>query len=260
VIAYSLISLHGVGIVVAIPLALIASGCLGLVIEYVGLRPLRRRNAPQISALISTIGLSLIMVALVEQARPGTPLGWLWQSGADSVRFPVSAFPNPTWRIAGATIEGTRVEIVMLTAVLVLILTAVLRYSQVGRALRAVAENPRAALLLGINVERLFAVTLFASSALGGLAGILFGIATSNIDPYIGRDQVELKGLAVIVLGGMGSVPGAVVGGYLLGLIEVFSFVRFGSTVEAGVAFLALFLILVIRPRGLFGARLGESL
>jgi len=72
--------------------------------------------------------------------------------------------------------------------------------------------------------------------------------------------QVELKGLAVIVLGGMGSVPGAVVGGYLLGLIEVISFVRFGSTVQAGVAFLALFLILVVRPRGLFGNRQRERL
>jgi len=101
---------------------------------------------------------------------------------------------------------------------------------------------------------------LFLSSALGGLAGILFGLAISDISPYIGRDQVELKGLAVIVLGGMGSIPGAVVGGYLLGLIEVFAFVRFGSNVEAGVAFAALFLVLVLRPQGLFGARLRERL
>ena len=78
VIAYSLIALHGMGFLVAVPLAMLASGCLGLVIEYVALRPLRRRNAPQISALISTIGLALIMVALVEQAHAGTPLGWLW--------------------------------------------------------------------------------------------------------------------------------------------------------------------------------------
>ncbi len=260
VFAYSLIVLHGMSFLVAVPLAMIASGSLGLVIEYVALRPLRRRNAPQISALISTIGLALIMVALVEQARPGTSLAWLWQDGANSVRFPVAAFPNPTWHIAGLTVEGSRVEIVLVTLVLVLLLSLVLRYSQIGRALRAVAENPRAALLLGIQVERIFAITLFISSALGGLAGILFAVATSNIDPYIGRDQVEVKGLAVIVLGGMGSVPGAVVGGYLLGLIEVISFVRFGSTVQAGVAFLALFLILVLRPRGLFGARHRERL
>ena len=91
-------------------------------------------------------------------------------------------------------------------------------------------------------------------------AGILFGLATSSIDPYIGRDQVELKGLAVIVLGGMGSIPGAVLGGYLLGLIEVLAFVRFGSNVQAGIAFLALFLMLVLRPQGIFGTRLRERL
>ena len=141
-----------------------------------------------------------------------------------------------------------------------LVLGWMLRFTQLGRALRAVAENRKAALLMGIQVDRIFATTLFISSALGGLAGILFAIANADIDPYIGRDQVEIKGIAVIVLGGMGSVPGAVVGGYLLGLIEVFSFVRFGSFAESGVAFLALFVMLVLRPQGLFGTRLRERL
>jgi branched-chain amino acid transport system permease protein len=89
---------------------------------------------------------------------------------------------------------------------------------------------------------------------------MLFGLAISDISPYIGRDQVELKGLAVIVLGGMGSIPGAVLGGYLLGLIEVLALVRFGGNVEAGVAFAALFLMLILRPQGLFGTRLHERL
>jgi len=148
----------------------------------------------------------------------------------------------------------------VVTIVLMVVLGYVIQFTQVGRALRAVAENRKASTLLGIQVDRVFATTLFISSALGGLAGLLFGLALSDISPYIGRDQVELKGLAVIVLGGMGSVPGAVVGGYLLALIEVLAFVRFGSNVEAGVAFAALFLMLVIRPQGLFGARLRERL
>jgi branched-chain amino acid transport system permease protein len=136
----------------------------------------------------------------------------------------------------------------------------VIRYTQAGRAMRAVAENPRAARLLGINVDRVFALTLIISSALGGLAGILFGIALSDISPYIGRDQVELRGLAVIVLGGMGSIPGAVIGGYLLGIIEVLVIVLGYTNLRAGVAFAALFLMLVLRPQGLFGARLRERL
>jgi branched-chain amino acid transport system permease protein len=260
VITYSLVVLHGMPLLPAAVIAVLACGLLGLLIEFVALRPLRRRNAPPISALISTIGLALIFVAIVEQATPGTFFSWLWQDGANSVRFPAGTVPDPTYHLAGLTIEGTKLGILVTTVVLMLVLGYVMRFTQVGRALRAVAENRRAATLLGINVDRIFASTLFVSSALGGLAGLLFGLAISDISPYIGRDQVELKGLAVIVLGGMGSIPGAVLGGYLLGLIEVFALVRFGGNVEAGVAFAALFLMLVVRPQGLFGARLRERL
>jgi branched-chain amino acid transport system permease protein len=260
VITYSLVALHGVPFLPAALVAILACGVLGLVIEFVALRPLRRRNAPPISALISTIGLALIFVAVIEQATPGTFFSWLWQDGPNSVRFPSNAVPNPTFHVLGLTIEGTKLLILVAALVLVLVLGYVIRFTQVGRALRAVAENRRAATLLGIRVDRVFASTLFVSSALGGLAGLLFGLAISDISPYIGRDQVELKGLAVIVLGGMGSVPGAVIGGYLLGLIEVLALVRFGGNAEAGVAFAALFLVLVLRPQGLFGARLRERL
>ena len=260
VLCYSLVALHGQPFFVAALIAVLASGGLGLVIEYVALRPLRRRNAPQISALISTIGLALILVAVVEQARPHTALAWLWTEGANSARFPTTAVPNATWHVAGLTLEASNLAILVITIVLLVVLGYTIRSTQIGRALRAVAENPRAARLLGIEVDRIFALTLFLSSALGGLAGILFGIATSNIDPYIGRDQVELKGLAVIVLGGMGSVPGAVLGGYIIGLIEVLSFVRLGSGARDAAAFLALFLMLVLRPQGLFGSRVRDRL
>ena len=260
VLCYSLVALHGQPFLLAAVAAVLASGALGLLIEFTALRPLRRRNAPQISALISTIGLALIFVAIVEQARPGTPFAWLWQEGANSARFPNGSVPNAVWHLGGVTLEASNLAILGITALLLVVLGYTIRYTQVGRALRAVAENPRAARLLGIEVDRIFALTLFLSSALGGLAGILFGIATSNIDPYIGRDQVELKGLAVIVLGGMGSVPGAVAGGYVIGLIEVLSFVRLGSGARDAAAFLALFLMLALRPQGFFGSRVRERL
>src|SRR5439155_12091384 len=260
VITYSLVVLHGMPFLPAALIAIVVCGLLGLLIEFVALRPLRRRNAPPIAALISTIGLALIFVAIVEQATPGTLFSWLWQDGPNSVRFPIEAVPNPTYHVGGLTIEGTKLGILATSVVLMLVLGYVIRFTQVGRALRAVAENRRAATLLGINVDRIFAATLFVSSALGGLAGLLFGLAISDISPYIGRHQVELQGLAVIVLGGMGSVPGAVLGGYVLGLIEVFAFVRFGSNIAAGVAFAALFVMLVVRPQGFFGTRLLERL
>src|SRR6267143_1755474 len=203
---------------------------------------------------------ALAIVAAVEQGRPGTLFAWLWVDGANSVSLPPGSFPNPTWNVAGLTLEGTKLAIIPITIALMLLLGYVMRYTQVGRGLRAVAENPRAALLMGIDVDRMISLTLVISSALGGLAGILFGVALGDISPYIGRDSVEIRGLAVIVLGGMGSIPGAVLGGYLLGAIEVLAVVVLGSNVRAGVAFAALFLVLVLRPQGLFGAQLRERI
>lgn len=260
VATYSLVALHHVPFFLAVPVGIAAGGLLGLVIEFVALRPLRRRGAPPIAALISTIGLALIIVAAVEQGQPGTFFSWLWVDGANSVAFPAGTIPNPTWHVGDLTLEASKVAIIPISIALMLVLGYVIRYTQVGRGLRAVAENPRAARLMGLDVDRMISLTLVISSALGGLAGILFGVALGDISPYIGRDNVEVRGLAVIVLGGMGSVPGAVIGGYLLGLIEVFALVVLGSSARGGVAFAALFLMLVLRPQGLFGAQLRERI
>jgi branched-chain amino acid transport system permease protein len=258
-LTYSLVVNHGQSFLVACVLGVAVAALMGLVIEHVCLRPLRRRHAPPIAALISTIGLALVIVAAIEQGRPDTIFSWLWVDGANSVSFPASAVPNPTWHVAGLTLEASKVAIIPISIFLMLVLGFVMRYTQVGRGLRAVAENPRAAQLMGLNVDRMISLTLIISSALGGLAGILFGVALGDISPYIGRDNVEVRGLAVIVLGGMGSIPGAVAGGYLLGLIEVIALVTIGSNARAGVAFAALFLMLVLRPQGLFGAQVREK-
>jgi branched-chain amino acid transport system permease protein len=259
-VTYSLVINHGLPFWVACVLGVAVAALMGLVIEHVCLRPLRRRRAPPIAALISTIGLALIIVAAIEQGRPDTIFKFLWVDGANSVSFPPGVVPNPTWYFAGLTLEASKVAIIPISILLMLVLGYVMRNTQVGRGLRAVAENPRAARLLGLDVDRMISLTLIISSALGGLAGILFGVALGDISPYIGRDQVEVRGLAVIVLGGMGSIPGAVVGGYLLGLIEALALVALGSSARGGVAFAALFLLLVLRPQGLFGAQLRERI
>jgi len=259
-ITYSLALNHGLTFWVACVLGIAASAVMGLVIEHVCLRPLRRRQAPPIAALISTIGLALVIVAAVEQGKGGSLFVWLWVDGANSVAFPSGTFPNPVWHIGDLTLESSKVVIIPISIALMLVLGYVMRYTQVGRGLRAVAENPRAARLMGVDVDRMISLTLVISSALGGLAGILFGAALGDISPYIGRDNVEVRGLAVIVLGGMGSIPGAVIGGYLLGLVEILAVVTFGSSVRGGVAFAALFLLLILRPQGLFGTRLRERI
>jgi branched-chain amino acid transport system permease protein len=257
---YSLVINYNQSFWVACIGGILVSALMGLVIEHVCLRPLRRRRAPPISALISTIGLALVIVAAVEQGKPGSLTAWLWRDGANSVTFPPNAIPNPTWHIGDVTLEASKVAVIPVAIVLMLLLGYVIRYTQVGRGLRAVAENARAARLMGLNVDRMISLTLVISSALGGLAGILFGVALSDISPYIGRDAVEVRGLAIIVLGGMGSVAGAVVGGYLLAFIELLAFVAAGSSARGGIAFAALFLMLILRPQGLFGTRLRERI
>jgi branched-chain amino acid transport system permease protein len=259
-LTYSLVVNHGLPFWLASVAGVAAAAVMGLVIEHVCLRPLRRRHAPPIAALISTIGLALVIVAAVEQGKSGSLFSWLWVDGANSVAFPSGTVPNPTWHIGDLTLEASKVLIIPISIALMLVLGYVMRFTQVGRGLRAVAENPRAARLMGLDVDRMITLTLVISSALGGLAGILFGLALGDISPYIGRDNVEVRGLAVIVLGGMGSIPGAVIGGYLLGLIEILALVTFGSNARGGVAFAALFLMLVLRPQGLFGTRLRERI
>jgi branched-chain amino acid transport system permease protein len=259
-LTYSLVVNHGQSFWVACVLGIAASAFMGLVIEYVCLRPLRRRQAPPIAALISTIGLALVIVAAIEQGTQGSLFQWLWVDGANSVAFQAGTFPDPIWHVGDLTLEATKVAIIPITLALMLLLGYVMRYTQVGRGLRAVAENPRAARLMGLDVDRMISLTLVISSALGGLAGILFGVALGDISPYIGRDYVEVRGLAVIVLGGMGSIPGAVVGGYLLGIVEVLALVTLGGSASGGVAFAALFLMLVLRPQGFFGTRLRERI
>src|SRR5260221_1024820 len=105
-ITYSLVVNHGQSFWVACAIGIAASGVMGLVIEHVCLRQLRRRKAPPIAALISTIGLALIIVAAIEQGRPGSLFAWLWVDGANSVRFPPDIVPNPTWRIGGPTVQA----------------------------------------------------------------------------------------------------------------------------------------------------------
>jgi branched-chain amino acid transport system permease protein len=259
-VTYTVVVKYGQSFWIASAVGVAAAALMGLVIEHVCLRPLRRRRAPPIAALISTIGLALIIVAAVEQGRVGSLFAWLWSDGANSVAFPSNTIPNPTWHVGDLSLEASKVAIIPLSIALMLVLGYVMRYTQIGRGLRAVAENPRAARLMGLDVDRMITLTLVISSALGGVAGILFGLALGDISPYIGRDNVEVRGLAVIVLGGMGSIPGAVLGGYLLGLIEVLALVTLGSSARGGVAFAALFLMLVLRPQGLFGARLRERI
>ena len=226
----------------AFPVAVLAGGLMGLLVDRIAFRPLRGRSDSNIAGLISSIALATIIEAVVSQVF-----------GPDVERFPVGTVPSRTFHVGGAVISELQMVIIAIALAMLAGLTWLLRSTALGRRIRAVAESPKAAKVLGVDVDRIIAASFFVSSALGAAAGVLFGLAFNNVAPDMGR-AVELKGLAVIVLGGMGSMPGAALAGVALGLLEVFTVAWVGSSYRDAVAFGVLFLVLVLRPRGLLGA------
>lgn len=229
-------------IVAALPVAVLAGGFLGMVVDRVAFKPLRGRSDSNIAGLISSIALATILEAAVVQVF-----------GPDVERFPFGTVPTRTLTIGGAVVSELQIVIIAISLAMLLGLTWLLRRTRMGRRIRAVAESPKAARVLGVDVDRVISASFFLSSALGAAAGVLFGLAFNNVAPDMGR-SVELKGLAVIVLGGMGSMPGAALAGVALGMLEVFTVAWIGSSYRDAVAFGVLFLVLVLRPRGLMGS------
>jgi branched-chain amino acid transport system permease protein len=227
----------------ALLVATVVAGGLGALLYFFAFRPLRSRPNSYFSALISSIAMATIFEAVALRA---------W--GAQTSRFPPGTFPDHRFHVGGTVITALQLSIIAVALAMMLGLQLVVQRTRLGLAMRAVAENERAARALGIDVERVILVSLVISSALGGVAGVLYGVQFNTAAADMGR-ALELKGLAVIVLGGMGSIPGAVLGGFVLGLVEVQTVAHVGSGERDAAAFIVLFLILLVRPRGLLGRR-----
>ncbi|HKK00638.1 MAG TPA: branched-chain amino acid ABC transporter permease [Desulfuromonadales bacterium] len=239
-----LVDTGGLPIWAAFPLAVLFCGVLGLLLDRVAFAPLRQRADSNFSGLISSIAMAIIF----ESAALGL-------FGARTVRFPEQTVTVHYWNVAGVFITSLQVEIVAISILLMFALTRFLAKSRVGKAIRAVAENDRTARLLGIHVDGIIASTFFISSALGEAAGVLFGLYFNALSPDMGH-SIELKGLAVIILGGMGSIPGAIIGGLAFGLSEVLTVALTGtSNLRDAVAFTVLFVVLILRPSGIFGRK-----
>ena len=222
--------------------AFVISGALGLAIDMLVLRPLRRRNAPHLIPMIATIGIAIFF----NSASQGV-------FGAENLRFPSELVPDKQLHLGSVQISVLEVAIIVLSFALMAALLLVMRKTQLGRALRAIAESPKAAALLGINVEGLFYLTSFTAAALGGISGVLIALYSNAVVPLMGQPMLH-KGIAVIILGGMGDIRGALIGGLFLGFAEVMSVAYIGSTMRDAVAFGLLFLVLLVRPKGLFGS------
>ncbi len=241
-VALALVGTGHVHILVALPAAVLFAGLLGIALERVAFRPLRGRADSNISGLISSLAAATVLEAIALQ---------IW--GPNISRFPFGAIPEKQIAVLGGLVSQLQITILAVAVGLFLALTWLVRWTRLGREVRAVAESPRAARILGVNVDRTIAAAFFISSAMGGAAGVLFGLAFNSISPDMGR-SVELKGLAVIIVGGMGSMPGAVIAGFALGLTEVFVVAHLGASWRDAISFALLFLLLVFRPRGILGA------
>lgn len=221
--------------------AFLVAGLAGLAIDVLVLKPLRRRNAPHLIPMIATIGLAIFF----NSASQGL-------FGAENLRFPSELLPDQPLHFLGVQISVLELAIVLLSFALMAALLLVMRKTQLGRALRAIAESPKAAALLGINVEGLFYLTSFTAAALGGVSGVLIALYSNAVFPLMGQPMLH-KGIAVIILGGMGDIRGALIGGLFLGFAEVMSVAYIGSTMRDAVAFGLLFIVLLLRPQGMFG-------
>lgn len=230
----------------------VLAGLVGVLIERLAFRPLRSRRADPLLALVSSLGVALVIVNLIQ-----------YLVGAEIYSFPGDIYgsvkPALVFHLGDKLIVIRTVQIIIfaVSMVMLLILGYLISRTKVGKALRAVAENPTTSSLLGISVDRFILYTFFLSGFLGGLAGTLVGTSFGVAGPYFGV-TFGLKGLAVIVLGGLGSIPGAVVGGLVIGLAEAFVPSDYSAYKEA-VAFALLFLILLVRPQGLLGRPLVQK-
>jgi branched-chain amino acid transport system permease protein len=236
-----------IGLGVAIPVCIIVS----LVIERIAYRPLR--NAPRLAPLITAIGVSIILQTMAML---------IW--GRNYLTFP-SLLPQDPIVIAGATVTVTKILIIVLSAVIMIALMLLVNRTKLGRAMRATSENPRVAGLMGVNPNFVIAVTFAIGAALAAVAGVMIAANYSVAHFYMGF-LPGLKAFTAAVLGGIGNIPGAMVGGLLLGLIESLGAGYIGQ-LTGGVlgshyqdvfAFIVLCAVLILRPSGLLGERVAD--
>jgi branched-chain amino acid transport system permease protein len=229
-----------------------ASGLLAVTVERIAYRPLR--GAPRLIPLISAIGISFFLQDLIRLTES------LWRNAFNLV-YPTIEPLNVRFELT-ATIDVSVKSLVVIVAALAMLwaLQALVNRTKVGTAIRAVAEDQAAASLMGINVNGIISLTFLIGGAMGGAAGVLFGVQYGLINPYTGFIP-GLKAFTAAVLGGIGNIPGAMLGGLVLGLLEAFaaSYLSlltggaFGAEYKDIFAFSVLILILIFRPKGLLG-------
>lgn len=230
--------------IAALLIAMLLCAVIGVIIERVAYK--RLRNSTRIAALITAIGVSLLIEYVV-----------IFFRGASPEAYP-AVIPNKYIEIGSAQISVQALMIFGISVLLMIILQFIVHQTKVGKAMRAVSHDADAAKLMGINVDNTISATFAIGSALAGAAGVIFGIYYTRIEPLMGV-LPGLKAFVAAVLGGIGIIPGAAVGGMLLGVVETIVSALGYSLWRDAAAFVILILILILRPSGIFGKNAREK-
>lgn len=239
-VALIMVSQFGMNIFFALIIAMVVGAILGYLLELLAFRPLRKRNVSGLAPLISTIGISLILENIALNAF-----------GPQTRSFP-NILSGTAFTIGGVSISQVQVVSFLTAIILMLIISFFINSTKIGKAIRATSENPETASLLGIDTNRTISWTVMLASALGAASGVLMGLTYDAIEPTMGSNM-SFKGLAVVILGGLGNIKGAVAGGFILGIAEIFTVAYGASAWRDAIAFIMIILLLFIRPQGLFG-------
>ncbi|NLO82990.1 MAG: branched-chain amino acid ABC transporter permease [Clostridiales bacterium] len=245
-IGYVCMAKLGLGFLPSLFISMVFCTILGIVIEKIAYRPLR--NATRIAALITAIGVSLFLEYTT----------MFFASANVRTYPPMTGFMARTFKIGDIVISAQQILIAIITVILMILLQIIVKRTKIGKAMRAVSMDKDAAELMGINVDTTISFTFALGSALAGAAGILVGIYYNSINPLMGV-LPGLKAFVAAVFGGIGIIPGAMLGGYVIGIIEVFVAGYGYSMYRDAVVFAILILILIVRPAGLLGKNTGEK-
>ena len=229
---------------IAILISIALCAMLGIVIEFLAYRPLRQ--AQPLAVLITAIGVSYLLQNLA-----------LLIYGSEQKAFP-TIVALPTVHIGGVYIDGITLATLVVTAVIMVALSLFINKTRMGKAMRAVSEDKEAAELMGISVNRTITVTFAIGSALAGVAAIFYGAAYTYIRPTTGA-MPGIKAFTAAVFGGIGSIPGAMLGGILLGVIEQLSKTYISTLWADAIVFGVLVVVLVVKPTGLLGKKISEK-
>ena len=231
--------------IVAFIVSMSICAILGMIIERTCYKPLR--NAPRINALITAIGVSIFL----ENGARVVPF-----IGPNPKQFPT--LENVNFNFLGANVSRTNIMVFSISILLMLMLNYVVNFTKTGKAMRATSFDRDAALLMGIDINKIISFTFAIGAALGAAAGVLFATAYPQVEPYMGM-MPGLKAFVAAVVGGIGSIPGAMLGGFIMGIAETLTKGFISSKLADAVAFGILILILVLKPSGLLGRNTKEK-